>query len=89
MAWRVELAASADLQIRKLDMLPRQRILEFLRDRIQGRDNPRLVGQALRGARFGGLWRYRIGDYRLICVLEDGPRGVLVLRVGHRREVYR
>jgi mRNA interferase RelE/StbE len=52
-------------------------------------DNPRSIGQALQGSKLGEFWKYRVGDYRLICKIEDNRLLILVLRVGHRREVYR
>ena len=89
MAWRVELAESADRELGKLDAQPRKRILKFLDERVAKLDNPRSIGQALRGSKLGEFWKYRVGDYRLICKIEDKRLVVLVLRVGHRREIYR
>jgi mRNA interferase RelE/StbE len=59
-----------------------------LRDRLQPAENPRQLGKPLQGDK-GGLWRYRVGDYRLICEIQDERITVLVLRVGHRKDVYR
>jgi mRNA interferase RelE/StbE len=56
---------------------------------VAASDNPRGLGAALRGARLGGPWKYRIGDYRVIASLDDGVMLVLVVSVGHRREMYR
>jgi mRNA interferase RelE/StbE len=89
MAWSVELAESADRELGKLDVEPRRRILKFLSDRVAELDNPRSIGQALRGSKLGEFWKYRVGDYRLICRIEDERLVVLVLRIGHRREIYR
>jgi mRNA interferase RelE/StbE len=89
MAWKVEFSQAADKYLRKLDPQHRQRILKFLSMRIAGEENPRRIGQGLQGARFGEFWKYRVGDYRLICKIEDDQVLVLVLQVGHRREVYR
>ena len=63
-------------------------MLRYLRGRIAGRENPRRFGHALTGDR-EGLWRYRVGDYRIIAAIEDDRFVVLVVAVGHRREVYR
>jgi len=52
-------------------------------------DDPRSIGQAPQGSRFGEFWKYRVGVFRLICKLEDNRLIVLVLRVGHRKEIYR
>lgn len=89
MAWRVELAESADRELGKLDAQPRKRILKFLDQRVAKLENPRSIGQALRGSKLGEFWKYRVGDYRVICKIEDERLLVLVLRVGHRREIYR
>ena len=89
MAWRVELSESADRELGKLDAQHRKRILKFLQERVAKLDNPRSIGVALPGSRLGEFWKYRVGDYRLIAKIEDDRLVVLVLRVGHRREVYR
>jgi mRNA interferase RelE/StbE len=89
MAWRVELSESADRELGKLDPQHRKRILKFLRERIATRDDPRAIGKALHGSRLGEFWKYRVGDFRLISKIEDDRLLVLVLRVGHRKEIYR
>ena len=89
MAWKVELAEAADREIDKLDAPAARRILKFLHGRLAKLEDPRSIGEALRGSVLGKLWKYRVGDYRLICSIEDKVLIVLVLRVGHRREIYR
>jgi mRNA interferase RelE/StbE len=90
MPWQVELsAATAAGELQKLDPLHRKRILKFLHERLAPLENPRSVGQALHGSKFGEFWKYRVGDYRLISKIEDARVLILVLRIGHRREVYR
>ncbi|MGB8494665.1 MAG: type II toxin-antitoxin system RelE/ParE family toxin [Candidatus Acidiferrum sp.] len=89
MAYSVELSEGVDRELDKLDAQHRQRILKFLNERVAKLDDPRSVGQALRGSRLGEFWKYRVGDYRLICRIEDDRLLVLVLRLGHRREIYR
>ena len=89
MAWRVEVARQARKELSKLDPQTRDRILRFLNDRIAPLDNPRAIGDSLKGSRFGELWRYRVGDHRVIARIEDELVSILVVRVGHRREVYR
>ena len=89
MAWRVEFSEEADRELGKLDAQHRNRVLKFLYQRVAKVDDPRRLGKALQGPRFGELWRYRVGDYRLICKIEDDRLTVLVLRVGHRKEIYR
>ncbi|PYX31772.1 MAG: type II toxin-antitoxin system mRNA interferase toxin, RelE/StbE family [Acidobacteria bacterium] len=89
MAWKVELSASAVRDVERLDAQHAKRVLKFLFGRASGLENPRSIGQALQGQRFGEFWKYRVGDFRLICKIEDERLLVLVLRVGHRREIYR
>jgi mRNA interferase RelE/StbE len=89
MAWRVELSTGADRELNKLDAQQARRILKFLHERVAKLDDPRSIGQALRGSRLGEFWKYRVGDYRLICKIEDERLVVLVLHIGHRREIYR
>ncbi len=86
--WRVELDRAAVRDLRKLGADAETRVLLFLRERIAGSDNPRRLGHALTGDR-KGLWRYRIGDYRIVAAIEDNRFIVLVVAIGHRREVYR
>ena len=89
MPWKVELSLQADRELSKLDPKHVRRILKFLSERVAKLDNPRSIGAALHGSRFGEFWKYRVGDYRLICKIEDDRLFVLVLRIGHRREIYR
>jgi mRNA interferase RelE/StbE len=89
MAYSVELAESADRELAKLDPQQRKRILKFLHERVAKLDDPRSIGEALHGSRLGEFWKYRVGDYQLICKIEDDRLVVLVLRAGHRKEVYR
>ena len=89
MAWRIEFDPAAVDDLKALDRPVQQRILSVLRKRIAPLEDPRAIAQALRGSDLGGFWKYRVGDYRLICRIEDEIIRILVLRVGHRREVYR
>lgn len=88
MAWTIEYAESIQKDIRKLDPAERRRIREFLEGKVAALDDPRSIGKALSGS-FSGLWRYRIGDYRVIVSIDDARFCVLVLKVGHRKSVYR
>jgi mRNA interferase RelE/StbE len=88
MAWKVDLSPTALKQLGKLDKSVSRRILNFLRERVEKLDDPRQIGQRLQGT-LSEFWKYRVGDYRLICSLEDDRLVVLVLRIGHRREVYK
>jgi mRNA interferase RelE/StbE len=87
-AHNVELSESADRELGKLDVQQAKRILKFLQ-RIAKLDDPRSIGEALHGSRLGEFWKYRVGDYRMICKIDDDRLVVLVLRVGHRKEIYR
>ena len=88
MAWTVEISAFAQKQLAKLDKPVAARILDWLDDRIEGCKNPRHFGDSLT-AELSGLWRYRIGDFRVICEIHDGQLTVLALSIGHRKEIYR
>jgi mRNA interferase RelE/StbE len=85
---KIELTRSAEKQITKLHRQAQRLILRFLRQRLVPSDNPRQWGKPLQGEK-PGLWRYRIGDYRLICDMHDEKITVIVLQVGDRRDVYR
>jgi mRNA interferase RelE/StbE len=88
MAWTVSISRMAQQQLDELDKPIANRVLTFLRERVETLDDPRQIGEPLKGP-LRQLWRYRVGDYRLICSLEHDHLVVLVLRIGHRREVYR
>jgi mRNA interferase RelE/StbE len=89
LAWTVEVTPAAARQIKRLGQPEAARVSKFLRIRVAGLDDPRQLGKALRGSDLGELWRYRVGDYRLLCELQNDVLTVLVVEVGHRREVYR
>ena len=86
MAYSVELSAEVDRELSKLDRQHAKRILKFLHERVARLGDPRSVGEALHGSQLGEFWKYRVGDYRLICKIRDDHLVVLLLRVGHRRE---
>jgi len=88
LAWTIDYAQSAKKQIKKLDKGVARRILDFMDNRVAKQEDPRTIGKALTGP-LGSLWRYRVGDYRIICELQHSAVRVLVVRIGHRREVYR
>ena len=89
MAWRIEFEDAAVKELAKLDKPVARRILAFLRERVAALDDPRSVGEALKGSKLGEFWKYRVGDYRIVAHIEDKALRVLVLKVGNRREVYR
>ncbi len=88
MAWTVDYTETAQKQFRKLDKQVARRILDFLDERLAASEDPRSIGKALSGP-LGSFWRYRVGEYRIICDIQDGHLRVLVVQIGNRREVYR
>ena len=88
MAWTIDYADTARVQLRKLDKQTARRIVDFMDERVAGSENPRSTGKSLTGS-LGGLWRYRVGDCRVICDIQDGTLRVLVVQLGNRREIYR
>lgn len=86
--WRIEFDRAAARDLKKLGSDAERRVLTFLRTRIAGSSDPRQLGKPLTGDQ-KGFWRYRVGDYRIVAVIEDDHFVVLVVTVGHRREVYR
>lgn len=89
MAYSVELSATADRELSKLVPQEAKRILKFLHQQVARLDDPRSIGKALHGSKLGEFWRYRVGDDRLIAKIEDDRLIVLILRIGHRRQMYR
>jgi len=85
--WRVEFDPEAARELRKLGPVPRDAIQKYLRERVATAENPRRFGHALVGD-LKGLWRYRVGDYRIVADIRDKEIVVMVVTVGHRREVY-
>lgn len=88
MVWTIDYTTSALGQLKKLDRPTARRIVDYMDERIAGLDDPRSTGKALTGP-LGGLWRYRVGDCRVICDIQDGALRVLVVQLGNRREIYR
>jgi mRNA interferase RelE/StbE len=86
--WRVEFDRDAARDLRKLGVDAQRQILRYLRERIGTSEDPRRFGHPLTGDR-KGFWRYRVGDYRMVAAIENNRLIVLVVAVGHRREVYR
>lgn len=88
MAWKIEFAPDAAKELKKLGRAEAGRIIRTLEERIAVQDDPRTLGASLTGEH-SGYWRWRIGDYRVVARIEDDRVVILVVRVGHRREVYR
>ena len=89
MVWQIEVSDAAKKQLSKIGRVEAKWITDFLRTRIASLDDLRLLGDALQGARFAGLWRYRVGDNRILVDIRDQVVTVIVVGVGHRGEVYR
>ena len=89
MAWRIELTATAVKQLAKLDKNETKRITSFLRQHLAVLEDPRSTVKALTGPHLGAYWRDRVGDYRIICDIQDSALCILVIEIGNRREVYR
>lgn len=88
MIWTIEYTRTAETQLRKLDKQNAKRILDYLDGKISPLENPRTRGKALSGP-LGELWRYRIGDYRVICQIQDNYMRILVIEAGHRKQIYK
>jgi mRNA interferase RelE/StbE len=87
LAWQIKFAATAKKQLKKRDNQKQRNILQYLKNRIKTEEDPGRYGDPLRDS-LAGLWKYRIGDYRVICEIQEKEIVVLVLQVGHRRKVY-
>lgn len=87
MSYHVETTAHFDKQFRKLDRYTMKMIKGWIEKHLEGCADPRVHGKGLSANR-AGQWRYRIGDYRLVCHIEDERLVILALSVGHRRDVY-
>lgn len=85
--YHVEFTKNALKQLKNMDKSSASLILGWIRKNIEGCDNPRVHGKGLTANR-SGQWRYRVGDYRIITEIEDDKVIVLVLNVGHRRDIY-
>ncbi len=89
LGWRIEFHPKAEKELSKLDREVARKIVRFLGDRVAPLENPRSLGEALKGPELGRFWKYRVGDYRLIRPIQDERVTILMVTVGHRREVYR
>jgi mRNA interferase RelE/StbE len=87
MSWVYRFDTRAVRELRKLGKQAQQDIIAYLDKRVSGDSDPRRFGKGLR-AELAGLWRYRVGDYRILCQIRDGELLILVVSVGHRRDVY-
>jgi len=88
MAWKIRLEKNAQKELKKISQGDQLRIYGFLKNRLAVRDNPREIGDALSGP-FKDYWKYHVGDYRLIALIEDEEIVITIVRIGNRREIYR
>ena len=89
MAWKIEFVRSAEKELKKVGPEAARRITRFLRERISVLDDPRTLGEPLHGPELNRFWKYRLGNYRIIADIRDKEVVILIVRVGHRRNVYR
>ncbi|HUU05067.1 MAG TPA: type II toxin-antitoxin system RelE/ParE family toxin [Patescibacteria group bacterium] len=89
MVWLIKIEEGARKDIAKLDRPVAKRVISFLRERLEKLDDPRSIGEALKGKKFAEFWKYRAGDVRIIARIEDKELLILVVRVGHRKNVYK
>ena len=89
MAWKIELDPATDSDLDKIDPQTARRILAFLHGHVAQLDDPRSIGEALKGSKLAAFWKYRVGDWRIIASIEDGTLRILVIRIGNRKEAYR
>ena len=87
MKWKVEFSPDAKKELSRLDRYTQRLIGSWIDKHLANCENPRVTGKPLR-ANLAGYWRYRIGDYRMICKLEDDRVIIIVIKIGHRRDVY-
>lgn len=88
MVWKINYLKSVQKTLRKADKNTRERIRDFLEAKVANLEDPRKLGKALKGNQ-SEFWRYRVGEYRIICEINDSSLTVLVVRIGHRKDVYR
>jgi mRNA interferase RelE/StbE len=89
LAYEIEFDPDAVKDLKKLDRSIQARLLGFLKQRVAPLENPRDLGEALTGATLGSYWKYRVGDWRIICDIQDRRLIIRVLRLGNRRDIYR
>ena len=89
MAWIIKYAESSLRQLKRLDKSLALRVLDYMEERIAALADPRATGKNLVGPRMGSYWRFLVGDMRVICDIQDETLVILVIDIGHRREIYR
>lgn len=88
MVWTIEIDPAVQKELRKFDPQWSKRILLFLFEKLKFLENPRGIGEPLKGKRYEFVWRYRYGDYRIFAYIEDEHKKILIVRIGHRKEIY-
>jgi mRNA interferase RelE/StbE len=89
LGWTIEFARSVEKDLKKIGPDVARRIICFLRERVVPLDDPRSIGEALYGPELGRFWKYRVGHYRIIASIQDKELIILIVRVGHRGNIYR
>jgi mRNA interferase RelE/StbE len=89
LTWEIKYTETAKKRLAKLDRQIARRILDYMDTRVTAGGNPRATGKALRGDAFGDYWRYRVGDYRIVCDIQDRVLTVLVIEIGNRQDIYK
>ena len=89
MTWRIEFHPVVEKDLKRLGPEAARRILAYLRERVAPLKDPRGLGEALHGPELGRFWKYRVGDWRIVASILDQSITILVVRVGHRRDIYR
>lgn len=87
--WIIKFSETAIKSLSEIDKKQAKRIIDWLEERLNNCNNPRLWGKPLKGSKFGENWCYRVGDYRILCNLEDGKLIVAIIEVDHRKQIYR
>jgi mRNA interferase RelE/StbE len=89
LTWIIKYTDTAVKQLKKIDRPVAARLLDYMDQRVATADDPRALGKNLSGPKTGEYWRYRVGDIRIICKIQDDQVCILVIEIGSRREVYR
>jgi mRNA interferase RelE/StbE len=89
LAWIIKYTSAASKQLKKLDKSVALRLLDFMDQRVASAEDPRTLGKSLKGPKLGEYWRYRVGEYRIICNIQDGQVCILVIEIGNRQDIYK
>ena len=89
MAWKIEFHPKTEKDLKALGKGNAKRVINFLSERVAPLKDPRSIGEALHGPELGKFWKYRVGPYRIVCDIQDERIIILVVRVGHRKKIYR